>query len=286
MLKYRLIFGSLMAVLFTAIIVFDGWLDGSLTAAAGDDKSVQATLLCILVALLMIPAQLELAKLAKAKNLTILLPVTITASILFATSSYWLQMIQNPQPFYFPLLGAITLLTLFLYQYFRYGTSNVLANCGVSFFSIMYLGLLSGFVVAIRTDFGLWALLMFIFTIKSSDIGAYTVGKIFGKHKFAPKISPGKTWEGMAGAAAAAAIVAVCFAINCDIIKPIPAAIFGLSFAFIGQFGDLAESMIKRDCEQKDSANNVPGFGGILDIIDSPLVAAPFGYLFFMLSFR
>ena len=282
MLKYRLIFGSLMAVLFTAIIVFDGWLDGSLTAAAGDDKSVQATLLCILVALLMIPAQLELAKLAKAKNLTILLPVTITASILFATSSYWLQMMQIPQQFYFPLLGAITLLTLFLYQYFRYGTSNVLANCGVSFFSIMYLGLLSGFVVAIRTDFGLWALLMFIFTIKSSDIGAYTIGKIFGKHKFAPKISPGKTWEGMAGAAALAAIVAVCFAINCDIIKPIPAAIFGLSFAFIGQFGDLAESMIKRDCEQKDSANNVPGFGGILDIVDSPLVAAPLAYIFFM----
>ena len=282
MLKYRLIFGSLMAVLFTAIIVFDGWLDGSLTAAAGDDKSVQATLLCILVALLMIPAQLELAKLAKAKNLTILLPVTITASILFATSSYWLQMMQIPQQFYFPLLGAITLLTLFLYQYFRYGTSNVLANCGVSFFSIMYLGLLSGFVVAIRTDFGLWALLMFIFTIKSSDIGAYTIGKIFGKHKFAPKISPGKTWEGMAGAAALAAIVAVCFAINCDIIKPIPAAIFGLSFAFIGQFGDLAESMLKRDCEQKDSANNVPGFGGILDIVDSPLVAAPLAYIFFM----
>ncbi|MCK5226087.1 MAG: phosphatidate cytidylyltransferase, partial [Planctomycetes bacterium] len=263
-------------------IVFDGWLDGSLTAAAGDDKSVQATLLCILVALLMIPAQLELAKLAKTKNLTILLPVTITASILFATSSYWLQMMQIPQQFYFPLLGAITLLTLFLYQYFRYGTSNVLANCGVSFFSIMYLGLLSGFVVAIRTDFGLWALLMFIFTIKSSDIGAYTIGKIFGKHKFAPKISPGKTWEGMAGAAALAAIVAVCFAINCDIIKPIPAAIFGLSFAFIGQFGDLAESMLKRDCEQKDSANNVPGFGGILDIVDSPLVAAPLAYIFFM----
>ena len=282
MLKYRLLFGSLMAVLFTAIVVFDGWLDGSLTTSLGDDKPVQATLLCILIALLMIPAQLELAKLAKAKNLKILLPVTITASILFATSSYWLQMIQIGQQFYFPLLGAISLLTLLLYQYLRYGTSNVLANCGVSFFSIMYLGLLSGFVVAIRTDFGLWALLMFIFTIKSSDIGAYTVGKIFGKHKFAPKISPGKTWEGMAGAAAMAAIVAVCFAINCDIIKPVPAALFGLSFAFIGQFGDLAESMIKRDCEQKDSANNVPGFGGILDIVDSPLVAAPLAYIFFM----
>jgi phosphatidate cytidylyltransferase len=63
------------------------------------------------------------------------------------------------------------------------------------------------------------------------------------------------------------------------------AIIFGVCLAFIGQIGDLVESMIKRDAEQKDSANKVPGFGGILDIIDSPLVAAPFGYLVFMLSF-
>jgi len=63
------------------------------------------------------------------------------------------------------------------------------------------------------------------------------------------------------------------------------AAIFGVCFAFIGQIGDLVESMMKRDAEQKDSANNVPGFGGILDIIDSPLLAAPFAYLFFMWNY-
>jgi len=62
-----------------------------------------------------------------------------------------------------------------------------------------------------------------------------------------------------------------------------PAAVFfGCCFAFIGQFGDLVESMLKRDAEQKDSANTVPGFGGILDVIDSPLIAAPFAYLFFV----
>ena len=81
-----------------------------------------------------------------------------------------------------------------------------------------------------------------------------------------------------------AIIVAVFFAVFCDIMVWPVAAIFGLCFAFIGQFGDLAESMIKRDAEQKDSANNVPGFGGILDIIDSPLLAAPFAYVFFMCS--
>ncbi len=58
--------------------------------------------------------------------------------------------------------------------------------------------------------------------------------------------------------------------------------VFGFCFAFIGQLGDLAESMIKRDAEQKDSAGHVPGFGGILDVIDSPLAAGMFGYLFFL----
>jgi phosphatidate cytidylyltransferase len=111
-------------------------------------------------------------------------------------------------------------------------------------------------------------------------------GGLFGKHKFSPKISPGKTWEGMAGAVVIAMIVAIFFAVSCGIMVWWLALIFGFCFAFIGQFGDLAESMIKRDAEQKDAANKVPGFGGILDIVDSPLVAAPFAYLFFMVSSR
>ena len=127
---------------------------------------------------------------------------------------------------------------------------------------------------------------MFAYVVKSADIGAYSIGTLFGKHKFSPKISPGKTWEGMGGAVAAAIIVAIGFALICDIMLWWPAAIFGLGFAFIGQLGDLAESMIKRDAEQKDAANKVPGFGGILDIVDSPLLAGPFAYLFFMFSSR
>jgi len=64
------------------------------------------------------------------------------------------------------------------------------------------------------------------------------------------------------------------------------ALIFGFCFACIAQAGDLIESMMKRDAEQKDSGNKVPGFGGVLDIVDSPLVAAPFAYLFFMLFIK
>ncbi len=283
MLRYRLFFGTLMTLLFTAVVIFDGWMDGSVSTLT-DNKPVQGTIFCILIILLIIPGQYELSRLAAAKNLKIFLPVSITASILFSISRYLQQLIEFQPGLYLSILSVFVLLALLLYQYQFHGTSGVLANCGANYFIILYLGLLSSFCIAIRIEFGLWPLLMFVFVVKSADIGAYSIGSLFGKHKFSPKISPGKTWEGMGGAVGAAIIVAIGFAIICDIMLWWPAIIFGLVFAFIGQLGDLAESMIKRDAEQKDSANKVPGFGGVLDIVDSPLVAAPLAYLFFMWS--
>ena len=281
MLKYRLLFGTLMVLFFTGVVLLDGYLDGSISAVA-QNKPVQGTLLCIFIAILMIPAQFELAKLAAAKNIKIFKPVTIVASILLASTWYWPQLFNLSAQIYLALLITFSLLTLMLYQYKCCLINAVLTNCGANLFAIIYLGGFSMFILAVRIDFGLWPLLMFIFTVKASDIGAYTIGKLFGKHKFSPLISPKKTWEGMAGAVLFAVIAAVLFAGNCDIMPWIWAVVFGVCFAFIGQFGDLAESMIKRDAEQKDSADNVPGFGGILDIIDSPLIAAVFAYLFFI----
>jgi phosphatidate cytidylyltransferase len=279
-----LLFGTLMTVSFTAVVIIDGWLDGSLTASAAHGGRVQGTILCLLIVLLIIPAQMELARLAAQKNLKIFTPVSTIASVLFATSWYWPQFIETSPRIYLFFVSAASLLGLLLYQYLGYGTSGVIANCGANYFCITYLGLLSGFVLAVRIDYGLWPFLMFVFVVKSADIGAYAIGTLFGKHKFSPKVSQGKTWEGMGGAVLTAVIVAVLFAVICGIMAWWLAVIFGLCFAFIGQFGDLAESMIKRDAEQKDSANEVPGFGGILDIVDSPLVAAPFAYLFFVFS--
>ena len=282
MVRFRLFFGTLMTVFFTTVVIFDGWIDGSLTSSVADDKAIQGTAFCLLVALLAIPAQIELSRLAAAKGLKIFLGVSIIASILLATARYWPQLIGFPLEIYLLLLSAFALLVLPLQQYVSYGTSGVLANCGATYFSIAYLGLLSSFCVMIRIEFGLWHLLMFVFVVKSSDIGAYAIGTLLGKHKFSPKISPGKSWEGMGGAMAAAALVAVGFALSCGIMPWWLAMVFGLCFAFIGQMGDLVESMMKRDAEQKDSGQKVPGFGGVLDIIDSPLVAAPFAYVFFL----
>ena len=158
MLKHRLVFGILMTMFFIAIVIFDGWIDGSLTASQADDKPVQATVFCLLIALLAIPAQLELSKLAAAKNLHIFIPITITASILFATKGYLLQFIDIRPDIYLIFLTTFVLFALLLYQYFFYKTSSVLANCGAGYFSILYLGLLSSFCLSIRIDFGLWHL--------------------------------------------------------------------------------------------------------------------------------
>ncbi len=286
MLKYRLIFGTLMVLFFVGLFWVDGWLDGVLAAG---DTPIQATLFCAVIALLAIPAQLEIAALFKNVGAKVFMPVTIVFSVLLATSWYFKQFAADEQSFqlhYVMLLSAFSLLALFVYQARTLGTKGTIINCGASFFSIFYLGFLSSFVLGIRIEFGLWPMIMFIFVVKSSDIGAYTAGRLFGKHKFSPRISPGKTWEGIAGAAVFAAIVSLVFATCCDIMKPWAAILFGVLFAYLGQLGDLAESMIKRDADQKDSASRVPGFGGVLDIIDSPLATAPLAYLFMMLACR
>ncbi|MGD9110009.1 MAG: phosphatidate cytidylyltransferase [Phycisphaerales bacterium] len=283
MLKHRLLSGTLMTVLFVAVMLVDGWLDGSITSSITDDHAIQATILCVLICVLLVFGQLELSALTRAKQFQFFVPITIAASILLGTSWYWPRWIGIEPHIYIYFICAFIIGGLFLYQYLLYSTQNAIVNCGVNCFCIFYLGLLSAFNLAIRIDIGLWPFLMFIFVVKSSDIGAYTAGSLWGKHKFSPNLSPGKTWEGMAGAVVGAVLVSVLFAIFCDIIPWFWALLFGACFAFVGQMSDLAESLIKRDAERKDSASSVPGFGGILDVIDSVLFAAPFAYLFFMM---
>jgi phosphatidate cytidylyltransferase len=283
MLRNRLLFGTLMTLCFAVLVAADAWLEGQLT---GSGLPVRGTVICGLLGVLAAAGQLELSKLAAAKGLRVLLPVAIPGSILLATFWYWVQFAPGRGEVYLVFLLGLLVMATFACQYASCGTSGTLGNCGVTSLSICYLGVLISFVLGIRIDFGIWVLLMFVFVVKSADIGAYTAGSLFGRHKFSPKVSPGKTWEGMFGAVLAAAIVAVGFGVICDIMPWWAAVVFGVLFAFIGQMGDLAESMLKRDAAQKDSAGHVPGFGGLLDVIDSTLVAAPFSYLFFMWSSR
>jgi phosphatidate cytidylyltransferase len=283
MFKYRLLFGLLMTAAFAGIVVLDGWIDGSVTASLADDKAVQATLTTLLVVFVMGFATLEFSSLASFKNLTVLPVASVVGVVVLSSSWYWLQFASASRQVAFALVLSGVFLAMLLEQYLRFGANGVLVNCGASCLVLIYLGIVGAFVVAVRIDFGLWELLMFVFTVKCSDIGAYMLGRLFGKHRFSPRISPGKTWEGFGGSILFAGAVSFAFASISGIMSGWSAVIFGVCLAFVGQMGDLAESMMKRDTCQKDSSSSVPGFGGILDVIDSPLVAAPFAYLLFRL---
>jgi phosphatidate cytidylyltransferase len=283
MLKQRLLYGTLMTVVFTGLVVADGWFDGSTTASPEDDKAVQGTVVAILTAVVLALGCWELGALARAREFVIWNPVAALGAALLATAWFWPQFLPVDRALYLLFVGAAALAGIVLQQYVRRGTEGMLANCGVSCFAMVYLGLLGAFVPAIRIDAGLWGLLATIVAVKFSDIGAYTLGKALGRHKLAPRISPGKTWEGLAGAVVAAMVVTSAFAAAFGIMSLWLAPVFGVCIAVIGQLSDLVESMLKRDAGQKDSSNRVPGFGGILDVIDSPLFAAPFAYAFFRL---
>jgi hypothetical protein len=141
MLKYRLLFGTLMTLSFTGLVCLDGWLDGSLTASPSDDSAVQATLLCIIIAAIIVLAQIEFSNLAAAKGLKSFTFITTVVSILLAGTWYWPQLVELSSRPYIFFLWFFALLVLMLWQNIQYGTVGVLANCGVNFLSISYLGL-------------------------------------------------------------------------------------------------------------------------------------------------
>jgi phosphatidate cytidylyltransferase len=159
-------------------------------------------------------------------------------------------------------------------------------------FVLGYVGLLGSFIIQMRwfegTHEGLVALLFLVSTAKGADTGAYTVGRLAGRHKLWPELSPHKTIEGAIGglifAVAASLIVAAIsrYALELPVLNWSKAALFGLIIGVVAQIGDLMESMIKRDCERKDASDAVPGFGGILDVLDSLLFAGPVAFVFWL----
>ena len=122
---------------------------------------------------------------------------------------------------------------------------------------------------------------------KFSDVGAYVVGSLIGRHKMIPRISPGKTWEGFAGAILTSLAISIALThvmgARVQAISFADSVILGLLLPLVSVVGDLAESVVKRDASIKDSGRSIPGIGGALDLIDSILFTAP--VLYFYLQF-
>jgi phosphatidate cytidylyltransferase len=128
---------------------------------------------------------------------------------------------------------------------------------------------------------GRWRILCTLFAVVLSDTGGYAAGVFLGRHKMAPSISPGKTWEGFAGSICASAIGSALLLYFLLDIPSYWGLLFGAVLSVVAVVGDLAESMLKRDLGLKDMSNLLPGHGGVMDRLDSILFAVPTSYLLF-----
>ncbi|MBI2807327.1 MAG: phosphatidate cytidylyltransferase [Planctomycetes bacterium] len=185
------------------------------------------------------------------------------------------------------------LLLVFLYEMATFAApGRSVERMALTWLIVAYLGLLPCFFAQIR-----WLpgdhqansvrIALAAFVPKCCDIGAYGVGRLIGRTKMTPVLSPKKTWEGALGGLATAVLAAVAI----DRLGPTAVLLqdlrweigFGLSVGLAGMLGDLAESLLKRDCQTKDASATVPGFGGVLDVVDAIIFSAPVAFLWFYL---
>jgi len=164
---------------------------------------------------------------------------------------------------------------------------TALTGLGVRLTAVLYLGLLGGFLSALRViesevpSLAAKLLTFFFLVVFAGDTGAYYTGRALGRHKLAPRISPGKTWEGVAGGLLgnllAVVIARATFFPELPLLEALPLA---LLMGALGVTGDLCESMIKRGARAKDAGGLLPGHGGLLDRFDSMLFNAPILYYY------
>lgn len=177
-----------------------------------------------------------------------------------------------------------------------------IVNIATTFLGVVYIGIPLGLIIRVVYFFtfgglqdplfeGSWWLLYLIVVTKSADMGGYFIGKSFGKRKLAFKLSPNKTLEGALGGLFSALFVSLLLiALGKNIggvffnFSYLGAATLGMITGIAGQLGDLAESLLKRDADVKDS-NRIPGVGGVLDMVDSLLFASPVVYIFLRIHY-
>ncbi len=149
---------------------------------------------------------------------------------------------------------------------------------------ILYVGLLLSYLVALRLDADRGWLYLAIFATFGSDTAAYFIGRVIGRHRLAPRISPGKTWEGAIAGLFGSVIISLLFTLPTPLQLPLSygqAILLGVLVSIFGQIGDLVESLLKRSAGVKESGNLMPGHGGLLDRMDSIVFAGVVVYLYY-----
>lgn len=299
MLRQRFVSGFALAFTGLIVVVLDVLLERQGYYYSWLGWAPRGLLTCLLVTILALIAIREfyvLARAAGAHPFSVIGAILSAHLVLETSGPGWLSEALGPNLSLvdftaFVLAGGLA--AAFVLQVVRWGTKGAFANIGATFLGVIYVGLLGSFLVRIRQMTwcteelynpvqGAYYLMIFVCTIKMTDICAFFAGKYGGRHRLIDSISPGKTVEGLLGGLAGGIITCVILCPITGILNSLSwSVILGVVLAGLGQLGDLAESIFKRDAEEKDSSDSVPGFGGLLDVIDSLLVAAPLAFLIF-----
>lgn len=214
--------------------------------------------------------------------------------LLLAANGLALWAPAGQPPLFWPACAlALAVIGVFVREMIAYRQpGQSIERAALALLALLYLPWLMTMAIQLRGQgggrTGVLAIASLVLVVKLADIGAYTVGRLLGRHKMSPWLSPGKTLEGAAGALGFAVLGAW---FSCDWLmarlgpdgrgSAVAGWIaYGLAIALAGMAGDLAESLLKREAGQKDSSRWMPGFGGVLDLLDSILFAAPVAYLF------
>lgn len=296
-LQNRLTYGPVMLAGLLGILFLDHYIQQWTVGWAGYAKGFKGVGILVLLGAILPLAALELATLFGAKNAK---PYRFIAAAAIAglVLHGWLTQFEWFKPVAASTLAFIVVGTM-ICAALRLGVvkqvEDAIPVMAGTVLATLYLGGQGWFLMALRVKEGrlvegvpviegtTMTVVMILLTVKFTDIGAYFGGRALGRHKLIPWLSPGKTWEGLFFGVMTAGLVGMACApwmVNLVVWKGL---VFGIVIGGVGQLGDLLESMMKRDAQVKDSGKLIPGFGGLLDVIDSPLLAAPFAYLLFSL---
>lgn len=291
MLRYRLTFGPLLIAAVVLVAWLDQWLEGRAIGPfwqaiflGRDTAPPGVAIFCAAIAISFFASR-ELSRILKDKGILASRRVNTTAAIaglLVSTIIPADVSAVTAVAIVASASGSVLLFSL-LFHSRRRGFEGTVAAAGGTLLCFVYLGLMFGFVLAIRRHESAWILLWILLVVKMCDIGAYFTGRTIGRHKLIPWLSPGKTWEGLGGgvllAAVAGAIGLAALEATGQRVPPAWTGLLaGVLFGITGQAGDLIASMFKRDAGLKDSSRLLPGFGGVLDVLDSPLLVAPVAF--------
>ncbi|MEX1017785.1 MAG: phosphatidate cytidylyltransferase [Phycisphaeraceae bacterium] len=307
MLKHRLIFGTVMVAALLAVLYADARLDSLdientwlQTLFMGRTYLPAGLLLLVLLVGLIALAARELAIIFQAKGIDVPASTLGLAGMVGAGLIYVLPKGLDSQTAL--AIYATALVGVFIFALVRHAapgrTQGSVGVAGAAMFALLYMGTLPGFYLAIRQWHSVWVLAAIILITKTCDIGAYFTGRAIGRHKLVPWLSPGKTWEGLLGGMALSGLLATGLVVLGNAMELtghwarvegervfvqfdfplVYAVIAGLLLGVVGQLGDLTASLFKRDAGVKDSGRSIPGFGGLLDVLDSPIAVAPVAY--------